>query len=171
VELSVTASETELNQMVSRLSEAGGVTPRLVKRVTQSETAVLSKLQALVFLVSIIVLVLTMICVATTMMAVVMERRKDIGLKKALGADNRSISAEFLGEGLLLGTAGGLLGAVTGYLFAQAVSINVFGRGVAIAWYLPIFTIIVSAAVTVAACLLPVRRAADVDPALVLRGE
>jgi putative ABC transport system permease protein len=172
VEVSIAADETELNHIAAAISRrAPGVLPRLVKRVTQSETTVLSKLQALVFLVSLIVLVLTMICVATTMMTVVMERRKEIGLKKAIGADNRAIAAEFLGEGILLGLTGGLMGTVLGYFFAQAVSINVFGRGVILDWRLMPMTVLVSAAVTAAACLWPVRRATDVEPALVLRGE
>jgi putative ABC transport system permease protein len=172
VEVSIAADEDELNALAAAISNhAPGVSPRLVKRVTQSETTVLSKLQSLVFLVSLIVLVLTMICVATTMMTVVMERRKEIGLKKAIGADNRSIAAEFLGEGMLLGVMGGILGTVLGYFFAQAVSMNVFGRGVILDWRLMPATVLVSVAVTVAACLWPVKRAADVEPALVLRGE
>jgi putative ABC transport system permease protein len=114
---------------------------------------------------------LTMICVATTMMTVVMERRKEIGLKKAIGADNRSIAAEFLGEGFVLGGLGGLIGSVCGFFFAQAVSVNVFGRGISLDWKLCPLTVLVSVAVTIVACLLPVRRATDVEPALVLRGE
>jgi putative ABC transport system permease protein len=172
VEISVATSEAGLGELVSRIeAEVPGVSPRLVKRVTQSETAVLSKLQSLVFLVTLVVLALTMICVATTMMTVVMERRKEIGLKKAIGAGNRSIAAEFIGEGLLLGVAGGLFGGVCGYFFAQAVSMNVFGRSVYLDWKLLPLTAAVSAVVTVAACLGPVRRATDVEPALVLRGE
>jgi putative ABC transport system permease protein len=172
VEVSVASDEEELNAIAGRIASGlMGVTPRLVKRVTQSETTVLSKLRLLVLLVSLVVLGLSMICVATTMMTVVMERRKEIGLKKAIGADNRDIALEFLGEGLLLGFAGGLLGAFFGYLFAQAVSVNVFGRSVSLNWMLLPMTVLISMTVTTLACLLPVRRATDVDPALVLRGE
>jgi putative ABC transport system permease protein len=172
VEVSVAASESELASLVSEISSrVPGVFPRLVKRVTQSETAVLAKLQALVFLVSLVVLLLTMICVATTMMTVVMERRKEIGLKKAIGAGNGSIVAEFLGEGLVLGIAGGFLGAILGYFFAQVVSVNVFGRGVSLDFKLLPLTVLVSVGVTIVACLIPVRGATEVQPALVLRGE
>jgi putative ABC transport system permease protein len=172
VEVSIAADEDRLNALSAKIAaEVPGLSPRLVKRVTQSETTVLAKLQSLVFLVSLVVLMLTMICVATTMMTVVMERRKEIGLKKAIGADNRSIASEFLGEGLLLGGVGGALGTAFGYFFAQAVSLNVFGRGISLDWKLFPLTVLVSMAVTVAACLLPVRRATDVEPALVLRGE
>jgi putative ABC transport system permease protein len=142
-----------------------------VKRVTQSEGAVLTKLQALVYLVTVVVLLLTMICVATTMMAVVTERRREIGLKKALGASDQGIILEFLGEGLFLGGLGGLFGAALGFAFAQFVSVNVFSRTVNFLPLLVPVTVTASMAVTVLAGMIPVRRATDVDPAIVLRGE
>ena len=172
VELSVSANSEELKQYNEKIDSAvDGVTPRLVKRVTQSESTVLTKLQALVFLVTAVVLVLTMICVATTMTAAVTERRKEIGLRKALGASNRSIIGEFMGEGLLLGGVGGIIGAGLGFAFAQAVSMKVFSSSIAFRPLLLPVTIIVSVLVAGCACLLPVKSATEVDPAVVLKGE
>ena len=172
VELSVSANSEELKQYSEKIdSSVDGVTPRLVKRVTQSESTVLTKLQALVFLVTAVVLVLTMICVATTMTAAVTERRKEIGLRKALGASNKSIIGEFMGEGLLLGGVGGLVGAGLGFAFAQAVSMKVFSSSIAFRPLLLPITIIVSILVAGCACLLPVKSATEVDPAVVLKGE
>jgi len=169
---SITANETELTTWTQTIEQqVPGVAPRLVKQVTQSEHTVLGKLQALVYLVTIVVLLLTLICVATTMMAVVTERRKEIGLKKALGAENRSIILEFLGEGLALGTLGGLMGTVLGFFFAQGVSINVFGRGISFQPLIALLALFVSIGVTGLACLIPVKIATDVEPAIVLRGE
>ncbi len=172
VECSISVSQTTLDGIVKQISEnVEGVTPRLVKRVTQSEGTVLTKLQALVYLVTVVVLLLTMICVATTMMAVVAERRREIGLKKALGAANKSIVMEFLGEGLFLGGFGGLLGVALGFAFALTVSMNVFHRSISFQPLLIPVALVVSIATTGLACLVPVRSATDVDPAIVLRGE
>ncbi|MDR0376876.1 MAG: ABC transporter permease [Spirochaetaceae bacterium] len=172
VECSVSAPTETLEALAQQIgAEVGGVSPRLVKRVTESEGAVLTKLQSLVYLVTVIVLLLIMICVATTMMAVVTERRKEIGLRKALGAAKRSLAAEFLGEGIFLGGLGGLLGAVFGFVFAQAVALNVFNRSVTFLPLLLPVTVLASVAITGAACIIPVRNAAEVDPAIVLRGE
>lgn len=172
VEISIAASGEEIALLAELIqAEVPGVTPRLVKRITDSETTVLSKLQVLVYLVTVIVLFLTMICVGTTMMTVVMERRKEIGLKKAIGAENKTIISEFLGEGLALALAGGLLGVGSGYFFAQAVSMSVFGRGVSLPLFLILLALLASLVVTVLASLIPVTRATDVEPALVLRGE
>ena len=172
VELSVSGTSEDLSQYIETIpQQVPDVAPRLVKRVTESESTVLTKLQALVFLVTAVVLVLTMICVATTMTAVVTERRKEIGLRKALGASDGGIIGEFMGEGLLLGGIGGLIGAGLGFAFAQFVSVNVFSSSISFQfWLLPV-TIIVSILVTGLACLMPVRSATEIDPALVLKGE
>ena len=172
MELSVSASAEELEEYVSQISDkSGSVSARLVKRVTKSETAVLTKLQSLVFLVTAVVLLLTMICVSTTMMAVVTERRKEIGLRKALGASDSSIRLEFLGEGIFLGALGGLLGAALGFGFAQVVSINVFGSSIQFQPLLLPLTVAVSMLIAALSCMLPIKRAVQIDPALVLKGE
>ncbi len=172
VELSIEAEQEELQMIVDEIANTeSSLTPQLVKRVTESQDIVLSKLQSLVWIVTIIVLFIMMICVSTTMMAVVTERRKEIGLKKALGASNKGVVMDFLGEGILLGVIGGALGVVLGYLFAREVSLSVFTRTVHFIWALAPVTIIVSVIITVVACLIPVSKAVDVEPALVLRGE
>jgi putative ABC transport system permease protein len=171
VECSVAATGESLKIVADMIDSVPGAAARLVLRLTESEGAVLTKLQALVFIVTVIVLLLTMICVATTMMAVVAERRREIGLKKALGASNSSLMLEFLGEAAIIGLAGGILGAVFGFFFAEAAARSVFSRAVAFKPLLAPLTVVVSVAITGLACLVPVRSAADVDPAIVLRGE
>ena len=171
-ELSVSANAEQLEEYVKAIDGSdAGITARLVKRVTRSETAVLGKLQALVFLVTVVVLLLTMICVSTTMMAVVSERRREIGLRKALGAPDNSIRAEFLGEGMFLGGLGGLLGGLLGFVFAQVVSVNVFGSSITFQPLLLPVTLLVSMLIAALSCLLPIKRAVAIDPALVLKGE
>ena len=172
IECSIDGNQEYLKSIADMVSkQVNGITPRLVKRVTESQDVVLNKLQALVWIVTIIVLFLTMICVTTTMMAVVAERRKEIGLKKALGASNSSVVKDFMGEAVMLGLIGGILGVVLGYVFADNVSISVFAREVSFPVQLAPFTVIASIIITIVSCLFPVRATVDIDPALVLRGE
>ena len=171
-ELSISASADELSEYIDKInSKVPAIHASLVKRVTASEATVLTKLQALVLLVTVVVLALTMICVATTMTAVVAERRKEIGLRKAIGASDKSIIQEFMGESMLLGLLGGAAGSVLGFVFAQQVSVRVFSSSISFRPLLVPITIVASIAVTGIASLMPIRSATDIDPALVLKGE
>jgi putative ABC transport system permease protein len=172
VELSILANSEELSGYADKIStEVPTISARLVKRVTASETTVLTKLQGLILLVTIVVLALTMICVATTMTAVVAERRREIGLRKAIGASDGSIVKEFMGEGIFLGGVGGILGSVLGFIFAETVTINVFSGSISFRPALVPITIIASVAVTVLASISPIKSATSIEPALVLKGE
>lgn len=172
LECSLELDGEELNKISEEIKEEHpALVPRLAQRLTASQDTVLQKLQALVWLVTIIVLVLTMISVSTTMMAVVVERRNEIGLKKALGASHQEVVREFLGEGVVLGLAGGLLGAIFGFYFAQEVSVSVFSRAIHFHLALGPMTVIVATAMTVMSCWFPVRQTINIEPALVLKGE
>ena len=172
IECSIVADAQELAAISAKIArELPGLQPRAVRRLTQSQDIVLGKLKALVLLVTVVVLIITMISVYTTMTAMVAERRKEIALKKALGAENRLVMGELFGEGVLLGFIGGALGVVLGFEFALRVSLNVFGRGINFQWALIPVTIIIFIAITVTASIIPIRKVMDIHPAIVLKGE
>ncbi|EHM13305.1 MULTISPECIES: ABC transporter permease [Jonquetella] len=172
VECSVVADGEQMEKLTGTLqAKMSDIQPRSVRRLTQSQDIVLGKLQALVLLVTVVVLIITMISVYTTMMAMVAERRREIALKKALGAENRLVMGELLGEGAFLGLIGSAFGVFLGFEFAQRVSLNVFGRAINFPWPIIPITIAVFIAITVLASILPVRRVMDIHPAIVLRGE
>lgn len=169
---SVALEGDQLTALVDSINASvPSVRAQTVKRLVQSDSGVIDMLRSLLGLITVIVLALTTIGVSTTMIAVVTERRNEIGLRKALGATSRSIMGEFMGEGVALGAIGGLVGAAAGYALAAAISWNVFHRAVAVQPLVLIATVVSSVAVAVVACLPPVRRALAIDPALVLRGE
>lgn len=169
---SVALEGDQLTALVDSINASvPSVRAQTVKRLVQSDSGVIDMLRSLLGLITVIVLALTTIGVSTTMIAVVTERRNEIGLRKALGATSRSIMGEFMGEGVALGAIGGLVGAAAGYALAAAISWNVFHRAVAVHPLILIATVVSSVAVAVVACLPPVRRALAIDPALVLRGE
>jgi putative ABC transport system permease protein len=148
-----------------------GVAATPVRRLAESEADVVAMLRSLLAVVAVIVLALTALGVATTTMAVVAERRPEIALRRALGASPRSIRAEFLAEGVLVGVAGGVIGLAGGFAVAWAVSQTVFGRAVGFSAWIGLATVAGSAAVAWLGSLGPVRRAAQTDPADWLREE
>ena len=172
IECSIIADAVELENLSARIEkEIPELQPRAVRRLTQSQDIVLGKLQALVLLVTVVVLIITVISVYTTMMAMIAERRKEIALKKALGAENKLVMGELLGEGVLLGLVGGALGVFLGFEFALQVSLNVFGRAINFQPLLIPVTIAIFIFITVAASIIPVRKVMDIHPAIVLKGE
>jgi permease domain protein len=128
-------------------------------------------LDTLFWVVSLIVLALTLVGVSTTMTVIVSERRNEIGLRKALGASGRAISLEFYCEAAALGAIGGVTGTAVGYALAVAVSVGVFEQPLGFRWWLAVLAILMTALVAVIASYSPVRRASRIDPALVLREE
>ena len=168
-EYSIALEGDQLSAIADAMNAANpDIHAQTVRRLAQSDTGVLAMLRSLLI---VIVLALTMIGVSTTMIAVVTERRNEIGLRKALGATGRSITREFMGEGVMLGFIGGVLGAGAGYGLAVLISTSVFHRSISLHPVILLGTIACSILIAVLACLPPVRRALAVDPALVLRGE
>jgi putative ABC transport system permease protein len=172
IEYSVAAQAGELEPLAERLGGAvGNAQAAVVKRLATSEAKVQSTLGSMLVLVSLVVLALTAITVASNMLALVAQRSTEIGLRKALGASDAQVRGEFLAEAVVLGLVGGVLGVLAGIGVAAGVSLQVFGRGLTLAWPVPLVAIAAAVALTAAASYPPVLRAGRVDPAVVLRGE
>ena len=170
--LSVMAKGLELETKAKEIKgKFAGLEVRPIKQISRSEAVILEKIRSLVYLVVGIILLSTLLCVATTMMTMVVERKREIGLKKALGAQNRSIMIEFLSEGSILGLAGGIVGISLGYFLAQLIGQSVFNSAITFRFSVIPLVLLVSLLVAGIACILPVKMAADVEPAVVLKGE
>jgi putative ABC transport system permease protein len=147
------------------------VEARTVKQLVSAEMGILLKIEKLLLLVTLAALLASALGVMTTMTTAVIERQREIGLMKCLGAENARIAALFFAEAALIGVIGGLLGYFAGILLAKFIGISVFGVTIASRIEVLPVAICVSLAVVVLASALPVRRATKVDPVVVLRGE
>lgn len=133
-----------------------------------------------------IALLVAAIGIANTMAMSILERTREIGLMKAVGATNRDVLAIFLGEAAGIGFIGGLGGVIIGWLAGQGLNVIAIvylasqagqqgGAPPSVAVYtpvwLPLFALIFSTFIGMMSGLYPALRAATMIPVLALKYE
>ena len=110
------------------------------------------------------------------MLVSVIERTKEIGLRKSVGATNKDILQQFLVESVMLTFVGGIIGIAVGALVVSAAYL-VIAKGLAVAWTFefPISAVIIAVAVSSVTGMIfgiyPARQAARKSPIDALRYE
>lgn len=148
-----------------------GAEVRVIRQVAEGEGRILARITALMWLVCVASLLAAGLVVGATAATSVLERNREIGLMKALGAPMSTVSGLFLAEQLVLAFVGGGLGYVLGEGLAYLMGEAVFG--VPATGRLILFPVVIALAalVVLAGSLIPLGRVARLDPAPVLRGE
>jgi len=126
-------------------------------------------------------LVVASLGIVNTLVMAILERRREIGILKALGASDRDVRRLFFVEAAAMGLLGGVLGVVMGWLIGRALN---FGTDVylsrqqlpaitvaAVPWWMVVAAIAFSLAVSLCAGLYPASRAARLNPVEALRYE
>ncbi|TGZ98260.1 ABC transporter permease [Rodentibacter pneumotropicus] len=147
------------------------LTARPIRKVSASEGQILDKIKGLMGLISLVILVLSTLCVNTTLIAIVGERSKEFALQKALGAKQSDIIKQICTEILIIATCAIFVGLLLGYLLAQVLGLTVFNSYIDMR--LPVFpiTLVLSLLVAFIAVIIPTRRALSIQTANVLKGE
>lgn len=107
--------------------------------------------------------------ILTIMTMAVTERTSEIGLLRALGAQQYQILMLFLGEALLLSALGGFAGLALGIGIAQALHLLFPGLPVHTPWLFAVFAELSAVSIGLAAGVIPARRAARMNPVEALR--
>jgi len=126
-------------------------------------------------------LVVASLGIINTLVMAILERRREIGVLKALGAADRDIRKLFFVEAAVMGLLGGIFGVALGWTIGRAMN---FGTNVylhrrqlpatnlsSVPWWLVAAAIAFSVAVSLAAGIYPASRAAQLDPVEALRYE
>jgi len=119
--------------------------------------------------------------IVNTLVMAILERRREIGVLKALGAADRDVKQLFFVEAGVMGLVGGILGAFLGWLIGRALTFgtnlylhrqNLPGVDIsAVPWWLVLGAIAFAIIVSLAAGLYPASRAARLNPVEALRYE
>lgn len=155
-----------------------GVDVRLLHAVAETEANVVLKVRSTLFLLMALILAITTLCVSANFSALVLERSKEIGILKAIGAAERKIAALFVSESLILGILSTVAGYAAGLLVAWWIGRQVFPEssasgvgvnvGVNYGVFLPVA--LVTLAMATAATLAAASRIWRIRPAVILRG-
>jgi len=146
---------------------------RAVRSVADTETNVIVKIRAALFLLTLLILTITTLCVSSNFSEMVMERAKEIGILKALGAAERRIAGFFLSESAALAIAASIVGYAAGLLSAAAIGQEIFGVGFHLQgdWFVFAVVAIVMIAVAAMATAIAASRIWNIEAAVILRGE
>ena len=146
------------------------VSARPIWQVAASEGAVVNKIQLLMIVVTIAAFIASGLGISSLMVTTIMERAREIGLTKALGAADREVYLLFLSEAALVGVIGGLLGCAVGSGLSQIIGLSIFGALVSFNPVVIPVNIAISVMIALAGSLMPSRLITRLYPAEVLHG-
>jgi putative ABC transport system permease protein len=142
-----------------------------IRQVSQNEGAVLTRIEGLIFLVTLAALFASALAVSAAMATAIFERRAEVGLMKALGAGKVAVASVFFAEATLLALIGGLIGFAAGGLLARQIGRSIFNSQISIAPVLFPVILAIAVIVTFAGSAAAIRKAVAMDPVFALRGE
>ncbi len=108
-------------------------------------------------------LVVSGLSVMTAMLASVSERRREIGIKKSIGAKNSDIYKEFISESLILSLTGSAVGIAFSILFLKLIAF-LFRISIVFDWQIIMILIVSSAVIGIIFGAYPARKAAKMEP-------
>ncbi|HVR86508.1 MAG TPA: ABC transporter permease [Planctomycetota bacterium] len=141
---------------------------RVLRQISDNEGALLRRIDGVIGILAAAAILAACLSVLATMTASVVDRQKEIGLLKALGATNGTVSALFIGEALLLALPGSLIGYVIGLTAAKSMSIALFGSAVPGSAVVYLVTLATALFITALGVAWPLRRAVGLQPHRVL---
>ena len=142
-----------------------------IRQVSQNEGAVLTRIEGLIFLITLAALFASALAVSAAMATTIFERRAEVGLMKALGAGKLAVASIFFAEATLLALLGGLAGFAVGGALAHQIGHSIFNSDISIPPVLLPVILAIAVIVTFAGSAAAIRRAVGLDPVFALRGE
>jgi putative ABC transport system permease protein len=142
-----------------------------IRQVAQNEGAVLTRIEGLIFLITLAALFASGLAVSAAMATAIFERRAEVGLMKALGAGKLAVASVFFAEAALMALIGGAVGFGVGTALAHQIGHSIFNSQISISPVLLPVILAIAVIVTFAGSAMAIGRAVGLDPVFALRGE
>jgi putative ABC transport system permease protein len=142
-----------------------------IRQVAQNEGAVLTRIEGLIFLITLAALFASGLAVSAAMATAIFERRAEVGLMKALGAGKLAVASVFFAEAALMALIGGAVGFGIGTALAHQIGHSIFNSQISISPVLLPVILAIAVMVTFTGSAMAIRRAVSLDPVFALRGE
>lgn len=145
-------------------------------RITKSDSMmqdmmeILSVVTIAAFVIGAITLLGAAVGLMNIMLVSVKERTREIGTRKALGANSKTIKQQFLFESIVIGQLGGIIGIILGILVGNLTA-SIMHSPFVMPWLWMFAGVLVCLAVSIASGYIPAVRASKLDPIEALRYE
>jgi putative ABC transport system permease protein len=172
IEVAATGSADEIAAIMRQLEQAiPAADVRPVRQIMEGEARVLGKTRATLLAASALIILTAALCVLSTLMGWVFDRRRDFAIMKALGASDRLLNGFFAAEAAALGATGALIGFALGVGIAAWIGRVNFHAPVVPRFSVLPFVLAGSMVVTLLSAIVPIALLRRVQPAVILRGE
>jgi putative ABC transport system permease protein len=172
IEVAASGSPEEIAGIMNQLSLAiPAVDVRPVRQIMEGEARVLGKTRATLLASAALIILTAALCVLSTLMGWVFDRRRDFAIMKALGASERLLNGFFAAEAAALGATGAIVGFLLGIGIAAWIGRANFHTPVAPRFSVLPVVLAGSIVVTLLSAILPISLLQRVQPAVILRGE
>jgi putative ABC transport system permease protein len=172
IEIAASGSQQEISGVIQQLTQALPMADvRPVRQIMEGEARVLGKTRATLLASAVLIILTSALCVLSTLMGWVFDRRRDFAIMKALGASERLIGGFFAAEAAALGAAGALAGFVIGIGVAAWIGRANFHSPVEPRLSVLPAVLVGSILVALISAALPMGLLRRVEPAMILRGD
>lgn len=172
IEVAASGSSREVSAIMNELARTiPQAEVRPVRQIMEGEARVLGKTRSTLLAAAALIILTAALCVLSTLMGWVFDRRRDFAIMKALGASDRLLNGFFAAEAACLGATGAVIGFAAGIGIAAWIGrVNFHAAVVPRFSVLPV-VLAGSMAVTLLSAILPISLLRRVQPAVILRGE
>ncbi|HKR85861.1 MAG TPA: FtsX-like permease family protein, partial [Terriglobales bacterium] len=188
-----TSADPTYSSLIARVAGASRVAPveEAIKKLGFNTFSILDAsksmqrffkiLDMFLFIFGSLALTVASIGIVNTLVMAVLERRREIGIMKAIGASDEDVRGLFFAEAGAMGLLGGSLGVVFGWAIGKIIGMgtNIYLRNQgfppenfwAVTWWLVLFALGIAFLISLLSGLYPASRAAKLDPVQALRYE